>query len=94
VELFTTVLQSPNLKRWLRVVMLRSRSTGDYVLLASGDPQQDAEEVVRYYRLHYQLELRIRDRKQHAGLHHCQGRDQEKIDFHVNLSMSAVNLGR
>jgi len=94
VELFTAVLQSPNLKRWLRVVMLRSRSTGDYVLLASSDPQQAAEEVVAYYRLRYQLELRIRDGKQHAGLHHCQARSQEKIDFHVNLSMTAVNLGR
>lgn len=94
VELFTGVLQSPNLKRWLRVVMLRGRSTGDYVLLASSDTAQSAEEVVRYYRLRYQLELRIRDGKQHGGLHHCQARDQEKIDFHVNLSMSAVNLGR
>lgn len=94
VELFTSVLQSPNLKRWLRVVMLRGRSTGDYVLLASSDTAQSAEEVVRYYRLRYQLELRIRDGKQHGGLHHCQARNQEKIDFHVNLSMTAVNLGR
>ena len=95
VELFTAVLQSPNLKRWLRVVVLRSQSTGDYVLLASSDPQQVAEEAVAYYRLRcYQLELRIRDGKQHAGLYHCQARSQEKIDFHVNLSMTAVNLGR
>jgi hypothetical protein len=94
VEVFTTVAQSPNLKRWLRVVMLRSRSSGDYVLLASTDTEQAAEEVVAYYRLRYQLELRIRDAKQHAGLAHCQARSQEKIDFHVNLSVAAVNLGR
>jgi hypothetical protein len=62
--------------------------------LASSDPQQAAEEVVRYYRLRYQLELRIRDGKQHGGLRHCQARNQEKIDFYVNLSMAAVNLGR
>ena len=94
VDLFTTVAQSPNLRRWLRVVMLRSRSTGDYVLLASSDTEQPAEQIVRYYRLRYQLELRIRDAKQHAGLTHCQARSQEKIDFHINLSLAAVNLGR
>lgn len=94
VDLFTTVARSPNLKRWLRVVLLRSRSTGDYVLLASSDTEQPAEEIVAYYRLRYQLELRIRDAKQHAGLTHCQARSQEKIDFHVNLSLAAVNLGR
>lgn len=94
VEVFTTVAQSPNLRRWLRVVMLRSRSTGDYVLLASTDTEQAADEVVAYYRLRYQLELRIRDAKQHTGLTHCQARSQEKIDFHVNLSLAAVNLGR
>lgn len=94
VELFTTVAQSPNLKRWLRVVLLRSRSTGDYVLLASSDTKQPADEIVEYYRLRYQLELRIRDAKQHAGLSHCQARSQEKIDFHVNLSMAAVGYWR
>ena len=47
VDLFTTVAQSPNLRRWLRVVMLRSRSTGNYVLLASSDTEQPAEQIVR-----------------------------------------------
>jgi len=94
IEIFTTVARSPNLRRWLRVVMLRSRSTGDYVLLASSDTEQPADEIVTYYRLRYQLELRIRDAKQHTGLVHCQIRSQEQIDFHLNLCITAVNLGR
>jgi len=67
----------------------RSRSS-----LASTDTGQHAEEVVRYYRLRYQIELVIRDAKQHAGLTHCQARSQEKLDFHLNVSVAAVNVLR
>jgi len=59
-----------------------------------------------YYRLRYQIEFVIRDAKgssparscllvQHAGLirgipRHCQARSQEKIDFHLNASLSST----
>jgi hypothetical protein len=49
---------------------------------------------VRYYRLRYQIEFVIRDAKQHTGLTHCQARSQEKIDFHLNISVAGVNLLR
>ena len=46
------------------------------------------------YRLRYQIEFVIRDAKQHTGLTHCQARSQEKLDFHLNMSVAAVNLLR
>ena len=46
------------------------------------------------YRLRYQIEFVIRDAKQHSGLLHCQARSQEKLDFHLNMSVVAVNLLR
>jgi len=36
----------------------------------------------------------IRDAKQHTGLTHCQARSEEKIDFHLNMSVAAVGLLR
>ena len=63
----------------------------EQVILASTDIGQHAEEVVRYYRLRYQIEFVIRDAKQHTGLTHCQARSQEKLDFHPNMSVAAVN---
>ncbi len=36
----------------------------------------------------------IRDAKQDTSLPHCQARSQEKIDFHLNMSVAAVNLLR
>lgn len=94
VEIWTTVANSPHFKRNLRIVFLRNRKTGRTFLLCSTDTEQEAEEVVRYYRLRYQIEFVIRDAKQHTGLTHCQARSQEKIDFHLNMSVAGVNLLR
>jgi len=94
VEIWTAVANSPHFKRNLRIVFLRNRKTGRTLLLCSTDTEQEAEEVVRYYRLRYQIEFVIRDAKQHTGLTQCQARSQEKIDFHLNISVAGVNLLR
>ncbi|MGH7928126.1 MAG: transposase [Candidatus Binatia bacterium] len=94
VRIYTALVNSEHLKRDLRLVVLHNERDGSYVVLCSTDLNQPAEEVVTFYRLRYQLEFVIRDAKQFAGLVHCQARDQEKLDFHLNMSMAAVNLGR
>ena len=94
VRVLTTVANSPHFGRDLRVVLLVGPEWEDYVVLASTDTDQHAEEVTRYYRLRYQIELVIRDAKQHTGLTHCQARSQEKLDFHLNMSLTGVNLLR
>ena len=94
VALYTQVLNSPYYKRDFRVVVLFNRHTSKYVVLASTDVDQSAEEVVAYYRLRFQVEFLFRDAKQFTGLEHCQARDQAKLDFHFNLSLAAVNLAR
>lgn len=94
VRVLTTVANSPHFGRDLRVVLLVGPDGEEQVILASTDTTQHAEEVVRYYRLRYQIELVIRDAKQHTGLTHCQARSQEKLDFHLNMSLTGVNLLR
>ena len=94
VRILTTVANSLHFGRDLRVVLLIGSDGEEQVILASTDIGQHAEEVVRYYRLRYQIEFVIRDAKQHTGLIHCQARSQEKLDFHPNMSVAAVNLLR
>jgi len=94
VRVLTTVANSPHFGRDLRVVLLIGPDGEEQVVLASTDPDQHAEEVVEYYRLRYQIELLIRDAKQHVGLVHCQARSQEKLDFHLNMSVAAAGLLR
>ena len=94
VRVLTTVANSPHFGRDLRVVLLMGPDGEEQVILASTHAGQHAEEVVRYYRLRYQIEFVIRDAKQHTGLTDCQARSQEKLDFHLNMSVATVNLLR
>lgn len=92
VRLYTARAGSAHFKQDLRVVVLHNERDGSYLVLCS--MEQSAEEIVLYYRLRYQLEFVIRDAKQHLGLTHCQARAEHKLDFHLNVSVAAVNLGR
>jgi len=94
IALYTKVLNSPYFKRDFRVVVLVNMKTDKYVLLASTDLAQSAQEIVSYYRLRFQVEFLFRDAKQFAGLCHCQARSEAKLDFHFNMSLAAVNLVR
>lgn len=94
VEIYTQKLNSPHFKRDFRVVVLVDTTSGSYVVLASTDCAQSARQVVRFYRLRFQIEFIFRDAKQFVGLTHCQARSQEKLDFHFNMSFAAVNLAR
>ena len=88
------MLNSPHFKQDFRVVVLVNRRTNKYVILASTDVGQSAQEVVSYYRLRFQVEFLFRDAKQFAGLSHCQARSEAKLDFHFNMSLAAVNVAR
>jgi hypothetical protein len=94
VRLYSELVHSVHFDRDLRLVVLHNERDGGYLVLASTDLEQAAEEIVMYYRLRYQIEFAIRDAKQFTGLTQCQARDEAKLDFHLNLSMAAVNLGR
>lgn len=94
IEIYTRCLNSPHFKQDFRVVVLVNTMDGSYVVLASTDCAQSALQVVRFYRLRFQIEFIFRDAKQFAGLVHCQARSQEKLDFHFNMSFAAVNLAR
>jgi hypothetical protein len=92
--MLTTVAGSPHLGCDLRIVLLIGPDGEEQIILASTDTNQHAEEVAQYYRLRYQIEFAIRDAKQHTGLTHCQARSQEKLDFHLNMSVASVNMLR
>jgi hypothetical protein len=94
IQVLTTLGYSPHFDRVLRIVLLARADFSDYVVLCSTDTEQPADQIAEYYRLRYQLEFVIRDAKQHTGLTHCQARSEEKIDFHLNMSVAAVGLLR
>ena len=94
LHIFYQILNSPKLERNLKVVLLLNTRTNQYILLASTDVYQDARQIVQYYQLRFQIEFLFRDAKQFACLNHCQARNEQKLDFHFNMSLTAINLAK
>lgn len=94
IRVLTTKAYSPHFDRDLQIVLLANSDFSDYVVLCSTDTEQPAAQVAEYYQLRYQLEFVIRDAKQRPGLTHYQARSEEKIDFHLNMSVAAVGVLR
>lgn len=92
LHIYTQELYSVQFKMNLKVVILINTRNGKYVLLASTNLFQSALEVIQFYALRFQIEFLFRDAKQFTGLNHCQARAEEKLDFHFNMSLAAINL--
>jgi hypothetical protein len=97
IHLYTLVVNSAKLKCNLRLVYvlnLRHPNKPAYALLFSTDPELTAECIYRYYKARFQIEFIFRDAKQFTGLGHCQARGQDRLDFHFNASLTALNLAK
>jgi len=63
-------------------------------LYFSTDLNMEGIKVVTYYRSRFQIEFLYRDAKQHCGLEDCQARSKNKLNFHFNTALTAVNLAK
>lgn len=50
--------------------------------------------IVRYYQARFQQEFLIRDGKQFTGLASCQARSVNKLEYHWNAALTAVNVAK
>jgi IS4 transposase len=94
VALYHQVVNHPQLKRNLRLVIVQHCPTGRYALLFSTDIALSAQAIYRYYKARFQIEFLFRDAKQFTGLSDCQARSANKLHFHFNASLSAVSFAR
>jgi Transposase DDE domain len=94
LTIYTQKLYAVNFDRILRIVLLLNTKTNKYVLLASTDVKLDARLITKYYQFRFQIEFIFRDAKQFMGLNDCQARDENKLDYHFNASLTAVNIAR
>ena len=94
IKLYSAWLYSKHFERILRVVLVVDTRRQAYVLLASTNEHQSASEIAHYYHLRFQIELLFRDAKQFTGLSQCQARSDEKLDYHLNATLSTVNIAR
>ena len=70
---------------------LKDKKNKLYLLFFSTNLEFDASEILRYYKNRFQIEFLYRDGKQHTGLNDCQARSENKLYFHFNASLTAIN---
>jgi len=92
IEVYSVIANSPRYRVDLKIVMLLNTKTDKHILLACTDLELDAFKIIDYYRLRFKIEFLFRDAKQFTGLTQCQARSKEKLHFHFNLSLAAINM--
>ena len=92
IEVYTVIANSPRFGADLKIVVLLNTNTNKHVLLACTDLGLGALKIIEYYRSRFKIEFLFRDAKQFTGPAHCRAGSKEKLDFHFNLSMAAVNM--
>jgi len=93
---YSAIVYSKGLKRNIKLVyeQLKDKKNNSYLLFFSTDLELDASEIIRYYKNRFQIEFLYRDGKQHTGLNNCQARSKNKLYFHFNASLTAINLAK
>ena len=64
------------------------------IILFSTDLELDAENLVKYYRLRFQIEFNFRAAKQHWGLEDFMVTQKQSVSNAANLSLFMVNLSQ
>jgi hypothetical protein len=97
IQIYSAVVYSKAFKRDIKLAVAIFFKDGKEVtrkLYFSTDLTQKGEKIVRYYRSRFQIEFLYRDAKQFTGLTTCQARSKNKLDFHFNAALTAVNLAK
>lgn len=97
LNLYTAVVWRVSLKRKIRIACLvGTRKVGKigYTMLFSTDVELDVKRIVQYYQARFQIEFIFRDAKQFTGLCDGQTRNAQRLDFHFNAALSALNLAK
>jgi hypothetical protein len=97
IKIYSAVVYSKAFKRDIKLAIAIFSKNGKEVarkLYFSTDLKQEGEKIVCYYRSRFQIEFLYRDAKQFTGLTSCQARSKNKLDFHFNATLTAVNLAK
>jgi hypothetical protein len=93
----SAIVYSKSLKRNIRLVHVTYSSNKGKLtrkLYFSTDSDMDALEILDCYKSRFQIEFLYRDSKQHTGLTDCQARSENKLNFHFNAALTAINIAK
>ena len=89
-------VHSKSLKQLINLVIVFTKRKGkwSFKLYFSTNMELTPKLLLDYYRSRFQIEFIYRDAKQFTGLHDCQARSGNKLDFHFNTSLTSINIAK
>lgn len=96
-EVYSAIVFSKSLKMQVKLVHVTYKLTSGkkaHKLYYSTDTQMEALDILDCYKSRFQIEFLYRDAKQHTGLNDCQARSENKLHFHFNISLTAINVAK
>ena len=97
VKVYSATVYSVAFKRDVKIavaVFYKDAKEVTRKIYFSTDLDLSADKIFRYYCSRFQIEFLYRDAKQHSGMVDCQARSQNKLAFHFNAALTAVNLAK
>jgi hypothetical protein len=97
MKVYGAVVHSVAFKRKIKIAVvqyLKGGKTTSTKIYFSTNLKQQTLEILTYYKARFQIEFVFRDGKQFVGVNTCEARSENKIDFHVNASLTVVNLAK
>jgi hypothetical protein len=94
---YSAIVYSKSLKINIRLVHVTYTNDKGKItrkLYFCTDTQMDALEILDCYQSRFQIEFLYRDGKQHTGLTDSQARSQNKLNFHFNAALTAINIAK
>lgn len=94
---YSAIVYSKSLKiniRLVHVTYTNDKGNLTRKLYFCTDTQMDALEILDCYQSRFQIEFLYRDGKQFTGLTDSQARSQNKLNFHFNAALSAINIAK
>ena len=86
------------LKRKIRIAFCQFLAddfrVSSYKIYACTDVELPALLIQQYYKARFQQEFLIRDAKQFTGLQDCQARSVNKLEYHWNTALTAINIAK
>lgn len=97
VRIYDCIVYSKALKRNIRIaytIWLYEKGKERIKIYYATDLDLPAWVIVEYYTARFQEEFLFRDGKQFTGLNHCQARSANKLEYHWNCSLTAINIAK
>jgi len=97
IEIRSCVAHSVSLGRQVKVVLVRKFIEGNKsgeAILFSTDTNLEPILIYQFYVARFQIEFVFRDAKGFTGFTDCQSRNEQRLHYHFNASLTALNVAK